>query len=178
MNRILLYFCIALFLAVLLYFLRDLLRKHINDESEAEKLTRYISFFLLVIYVGCVLYITIFSRDAQYRRPFFDPLWKLRKAIDIQGYTITIHLAELFDPVLNIIMFTPLGYFLPWCFKKLRNHELSVIMIGFICSAGIEFSQHYFQRGAFETGDIICNTLGCIVGVYVFKWFLHKNAPS
>lgn len=177
MTPILLYLGIVLMGAVLLYVLPGIVRHFAAEKADVDKIVHYLSVLIFMIYIGCVLYITIFSRVVQYRQPYFDPLWKLRKAIDIQGYTITIHIAELFDPILNIIMFIPLGYLLPWCIKKLRNHSLWVIMIGCICSAMIELTQHFAQRGAFETGDIMFNTIGCMLGVCIFKVFLEKVLP-
>lgn len=69
----------------------------------------------------------------------------------------------------NIIMFIPLGFFIPVVFKKMRkisNTALIVILITF----SIEFIQYFVGRSS-DIDDIIINLLGGIIGYGIFKVF-------
>ena len=46
----------------------------------------------------------------------------------------------------NIIMFIPFGVLLPIVFKQVRS-GWKCVLIGFLCSCGIEITQHITQRG-------------------------------
>lgn len=173
MKRILFYLSIVLLCALLLYVLGKRAQRAKNDEHLIRRI-HYIGLFLFLFYIFSVLYITIFSRTVQYRKPYLDPFWRLYLAFAVQNGRITIRWYQLNDATLNIIMFIPFGFFIPWCIKRLQNHSFLIVGLGFICSSLIELTQHYTLRGSFETSDILCNTIGCFIGVCIYK-FLLKN---
>ena len=174
MSKTLIYlFLIILGIAVLRLFTEHIYMT-ISDKKKADRIVHYIKLFLFIVYIGCVLYVTIISRSKAYRRPYLDPLWMLRKAIDIQGGTITIRMAYLNGPFENVVLFIPFGFFIPWCYQKLANPLFLTTAMGCIFSMFIEFTQHFAWRGSFETQDILFNTLGTIVGYLVYCLIL-KN---
>lgn len=74
----------------------------------------------------------------------------------------------------NILMFGPLGFFLPllWkCFRKLSK----TVLFGFLVSLAIECSQLFLARGT-DIDDLILNTSGVMLGYLVFAIF-HKLLP-
>lgn len=74
----------------------------------------------------------------------------------------------------NIILFIPYG-FLGILYPKLKNIFL-LLLIFFIVINIIEFSQYYFKRGFADIDDIILNTLGVIVGYFIYrKFFFIKD---
>ena len=73
--------------------------------------------------------------------------------------------------ILNILLFYPLGYLLPILFPKLKPKH--VILIGCLCSIATEATQHLLQMGWCETDDVIHNTLGTAIGVWV--WYLQSK---
>ena len=75
------------------------------------------------------------------------------------------------DTILNIILFVPLGFFLPFLYKKYKN-ICNVALIGFVFSLSIEMVQ-MFGRGSTDINDLITNTLGTILG-FVFYKLLSK----
>lgn len=68
---------------------------------------------------------------------------------------------------LNILMFEPIGMTLTALLKpsKARIPRLAtVVLFGMALSLTIELLQHIFVLGAFQTDDIIWNTIGCLLG--------------
>lgn len=78
-------------------------------------------------------------------------------------------LAEIF---LNILLYVPLGYLLPFVWPKMKRFgkllAWRVILIGFLMSCLTEVSQLVFKIGLFEFDDIINNTVGCLIGCSVY----------
>ena len=75
------------------------------------------------------------------------------------------------DTLLNIVLFVPLGFFLPFLYKKYKNVG-KVALIGLLLSLSIEIVQ-MFGRGSTDINDLITNTLGTIFG-YIFNKLLFK----
>ena len=77
----------------------------------------------------------------------------------------------------NIIGFLPFGFFLPVITRKLRHAPL-VILLGFLTSAAVEFTQLFTHTGSFDVDDMILNTFGTAVGylIYIiFEFFWRKT---
>ena len=73
------------------------------------------------------------------------------------------------DTILNIILFLPLGFFLPLLYKK-YNCFSKVLLIGFLFSLSIEVIQ-MFGFGRTDVNDLITNTVGSGLGYGVYKLF-------
>lgn len=71
------------------------------------------------------------------------------------------------DTVLNIILFVPLGFFLPLLYRKYSRLG-SIASIGFLFSLSIEIVQ-MFGRGATDINDLITNTAGACLGYFLFR---------
>lgn len=71
------------------------------------------------------------------------------------------------DTMLNIILFVPLGFFLPLLYKK-YSHISSVALTGFLFSLSIEIVQ-MFGRGSTDINDLITNTAGACLGYFIYK---------
>ncbi len=71
------------------------------------------------------------------------------------------------DTILNIILFFPLGFFLSLLYKK-YNRISNVALTGFLFSLSIEIVQ-MFGRGATDINDLITNTVGAILGYFIYK---------
>lgn len=68
----------------------------------------------------------------------------------------------------NILLFFPLGIFLPVFFKKINISE--IVLVAFFTSLYAEFLQFELEAGYADIDDLICNTLGaCIGGIIYFK---------
>ena len=72
--------------------------------------------------------------------------------------------------LMNVFLFFPLGLTLPYALPDKWKHQIVIaILFAFGLSVAIEFLQYYFCLGRAETDDVICNTLGCIIGTLSFK---------
>ena len=71
--------------------------------------------------------------------------------------------------ILNILLYYPLGYLLLILLPKLKPKY--VILIGCLCSIVTEVSQYVLKLGWCETDDVIHNTVGTAIGVWM--WHLQ-----
>ena len=78
----------------------------------------------------------------------------------------------------NMLMFFPLGIFVPVFFKKIKFIE--VVWLGFLLSALIELLQYSMSIGYTDIDDILTNTLGAALGAvtffYIFNGRKHTKA--
>ena len=80
----------------------------------------------------------------------------------IQGvYRRTTHLH-----VLNILMFIPFGYLLPH-FVQIKTWK--IVLLGLVFSLIIETSQLIFHVGFFQVDDLIDNTIGGVLGCFLYR---------
>ncbi|MGI2326865.1 VanZ family protein [Planococcus sp. YIM B11945] len=74
----------------------------------------------------------------------------------------------LFNTLGNILIFVPLGIFLSFLFSRFRTFS-KVMMIGFMVTVSIELLQFFLQLGQFDIDDILLNTIGALLGYFVYK---------
>ena len=125
----------------------------------------YIFSVLFGLYIGAVLWLTLFSRIGSHTRSFLWPL---------HSYVRIINKGDgqfLIENVANVCLFIPFGLVVS-CFE--RNSVKRVALIGFCCSFFIEILQSIFALGIFECDDLAHNTLGTILGFYIFKKYFGK----
>lgn len=75
--------------------------------------------------------------------------------------------ADFKNACLNVLLFVPLGIFLPVIWDKYRNIK-STMLVAFCMTVGIEFSQ-FFSFRATDINDIITNTAGALLGYLLIK---------
>lgn len=80
--------------------------------------------------------------------------------------------ADVRNTCLNVVMFVPLGIFLPVLWDKYRNIK-STMLVAFCMTVGIEISQ-FFSYRATDINDIITNIAGALVG-YLLTKGITKN---
>lgn len=73
------------------------------------------------------------------------------------------------DTVLNILLFIPMGFFIPLLYEK-YNKIGKVAPAGFLISLSIEITQ-MFGFGATDINDLITNTVGTCLGYGIYKMF-------
>lgn len=71
------------------------------------------------------------------------------------------------DVIPNVLMFIPLGFFIPVVFEKMRKIHKTTLVI-FLTTFSIEVCQYFIGRSS-DIDDIITNLLGGIIGYAVFK---------
>lgn len=86
---------------------------------------------------------------------------------------------DLRNTFLNILLFVPLGLFLPLLWKKYRTLS-QTLLLGFCATLGIELLQLLTWRIT-DINDIIANSLGCTLGYGLFRildLISGRNIPS
>ena len=78
----------------------------------------------------------------------------------------------VFNLVGNVLMFIPLGYFLPRLNRTLRGFFRTVAVSGAIIVA-VELFQLFSMLGSCDIDDLILNLAGTVIGYILFKIF-HK----
>lgn len=73
----------------------------------------------------------------------------------------------LYNTIGNILIFVPLGIFLSFLFSRFRTFP-KVMMIGFTITVSIELLQFFLQLGQFDIDDILLNTIGALLGYFVY----------
>lgn len=71
------------------------------------------------------------------------------------------------EKVPNIMLFIPLGFFIPAVYKNKRKFNRT-ILLSFVITFSIEFFQYFIGRAS-DIDDIITNLLGAIIGYGIFK---------
>lgn len=78
----------------------------------------------------------------------------------------------LLQIIMNIFMFIPIGFLLPYCFKKFEKSK-RVFFTTILFSGIIECTQGIFRMGMFEADDILGNVFGAELGFFFFC-FMRK----
>ena len=77
----------------------------------------------------------------------------------------------------NVILFIPLGIFLPMLAEKLRKFRKTLL-----CAAGlitaVELAQVLTLLGRCDIDDLILNLLGAAVGYGLYKWIFKASLPD
>ena len=75
--------------------------------------------------------------------------------------------------ILNVLLYVPMGYLLYVLFPKMKRWQ--IILIGCVCSVATETCQYFIKTGWCETDDVIYNTLGTAIGVWVWQQQLKRH---
>ena len=137
---------------------------------------------MFCVYVIGNLYCTVFSREwgsgvTVEFRPFMSIVRLFGEPIEADGNAVGFFArfmsgaAPYTGIIINILLYYPLGYLLPILFPKLKPKH--VILIGCLCSIATEATQYILKMGWCETDDVIHNTLGTAIGVWV--WYLQSK---
>lgn len=117
---------------------------------------------LLVFYSMILFCATVLCRNEGIRRYRLDLFWSWKAVIEINRTDL------IYENLLNIFMFIPIGYLLSECFKIRSNRIFFlVILIGIVTSGLIEVSQLVMKCGLCEVDDIVHNTIGCAIGYFI-----------
>ena len=74
----------------------------------------------------------------------------------------------------NVLGFVPAGFFIPVLWKNRRGF-LFTVCITFQMSLLVEILQLIFRVGSFDVDDLLLNTIGGILGYFVYKIMASKN---
>ena len=154
----------VLFLACVLplfFLLYKCYRKHHQDKYGSVpnisvwKLFSAVIFFCYLLFL---FYVTFLERNSDYGGYANYHLFRAWKdawnQFDNQAWL---------NIILNILMFLPLGFFIPVFSHRFRNWYIPLVS-GFLCSGFIEMFQNMTGKGLCDVDDLLCNTLGAFLG--------------
>ena len=123
---------------------------------------RKIAKLLLIEYVFLIYCSTVIFRETNDTTKY--------KPTTIETYKEIIEKGSLrIDPeiLMNVLVFVPLGLLVCSAFKSVKWWQ--TLMIGCGMSVSIEILQYVLKRGTTEIGDLLHNTLGCLIGIAFCK---------
>ena len=82
-----------------------------------------------------------------------------------------------FNVIGNVCVFVPLGVFLPKLFERCRC-LLAVLVLSLELSLVIEIVQLVTRIGSFDVDDLLLNTIGGILGYFVYKIFVGAKSKQ
>ena len=140
------------------------------------RLDRAVRVTVFGIYLLANLYETILFRVAAPEPNMeLEPLWSYREAFQIADHLEITSYALFEEIILNILLYIPFGYLLPFTFPKLK--PLPVLWICAGCSLFTEMTQLVFHIGLCELDDLINNSLGAGIGVCMYWLWMRKRDP-
>lgn len=168
---------IAVLLSCILPYVDTKLCKHFGlniqgglDEHENAPMygliRKLILYLVFLIYICVLFYLVLFARNVN--TDYLIRNTGIRLFIMTwQGFDLPA--MEFFEFYLNLMLFIPMGYLLPYTFNLFRAHTLRRPLIAsFLISVLIENLQLMMKRGTYDTSDIIANSLGALIGSYLY----------
>lgn len=115
---------------------------------------------ILIFYLFVVLSVTLFRRSGFWNGEIISFFYSHKDA--------WISASAWRNIILNILMFVPMGFWLPVGKRRFRVFW-KTYLLGFALTIGIEFLQLTLSLGMFEVADIFNNTLGTMIGYGCYK---------
>lgn len=115
--------------------------------------------FTIAIIIVMTLYDRIPGREYSFRLLLFGSYIESFRERDVE---------TLLQIIMNVVMFIPIGFFLPCCFKRFENSRY-VFGVVLISSGIIEMIQGFARIGMFELDDILGNVLGAEIGYWIWR---------
>ena len=111
---------------------------------------------ILIAYIIFILSETLLFRKPTTGEHLQLELFWSYKVIDVQ-----------FNQMLcNVLLFIPFGLLL----KLLGINTWLILLIGFTFSCSIELLQYLLRLGLCELDDVLHNTLGTLIGIFIGNW--------
>lgn len=85
----------------------------------------------------------------------------------VRPYLVRIALHNLFG---NVVLFIPLGWFLPALFPKLRSFPMTFLSV-FVSVSCVEVLQVLFTIGICDVDDLLLNLLGASLGYGAYRFY-------
>ena len=117
-----------------------------------------------ILYVLGILYFTVGDRliAIAFGTRAFDTVRQLNFSL-FWSYAKFDQADIRWQVYMNVFLFIPFGFMLPWCSSKLQRFW-KVLLIAAALSALTEAAQYFLRIGLCETDDVIHNTLGAVIG--------------
>lgn len=141
-------------------------------EKHRHSLVKVLSWMLFIIYLIGMFYFLFFSEhygrmgdmdEYRYNLKLFREIKRILSHYKILGFEFV--LVNLFG---NVLAFAPFGMFLP-IVNKNDDKLLRVLMASFGFSLMVETIQLVYKIGCFDVDDMLLNTIGGVLGLFIFR---------
>lgn len=158
---------INIFYALLCVFLPCIIYQRFHSKKNKKNpipVSHYIWTYIFIFYLYLVLQVT--GIPSIWEIGNYGSLIRLEEIslIPFQSKGLTTY-------ALNVIMFMPLGFLLPFIWKQWRS-LLPTLLTGLVFSLIIELTQ-LFNRRLTDIDDLMMNTLGTVIGYGI--WLLYQR---
>ena len=173
---------IAIFLSIVLPLIDKQISKKLGislqggleDNVSAAAINRY-RFIILnltfILYLAILVYIVIFARSVN--EDYLVRNSGIRLFI-MSWQGIDMPAMEFMEFYLNLMLFIPMGYLLPYVYKFFRRRAIiKPLIASFLVSVLIENLQLMTKRGTYDSSDVIANTLGSLIGSALYIQFAY-----
>lgn len=126
------------------------------------KFVRLFWWIMLIFYLFVVFSITLF-RSSVFQNGQIISFFYSYKVAWISASEVAWR-----NIILNILMFVPLGFWLPVGKERFRVFW-KTYLVGFLLTVGIESLQLILSLGLFEVADLFNNTMGTMIGYGLYK---------
>ena len=146
-------------------------------------IAREIILFIFFVYFLFLLLLTIFKGGRiEFSNQFNSFMYRehgllgiinivpIKETINTFMHSETGMRNSLINVIGNILVFMPLGFFIPLLFDKFNNLK-KVLKVGCLSSLAIELSQLFVGSNVCDIDDVIYNTLGALAGFICYKTF-------
>lgn len=136
------------------------------DDHGKARLWKWINAVYLLLAIFGIFYTTLFSRVPGTEHPI--------RQIPFYTFYLARKKPELYrEMFMNVLLFVPFGMSFPWMLR----HRISVIFrtvltAAWICMA-VEIIQVVFRLGQAEVDDLICNSLGALIGSLAYVLYMR-----
>lgn len=132
-----------------------------SKDDKRKRIWKIINIFLTIVGIMLVLESTIMYRTVEKQELVFIPFYSFYEAIEQPEFYRSM--------LMNILLFEPLGLTTPFALPSKFHKKVKItIGLGFLLSICVEIIQYAFCLGRAEVDDVICNTLGCAIGVTAY----------
>ncbi len=145
------------------------------------RVRKLLLFGIFAVYIAVVAWLVFFSRAASEEYLVHVAVFQdLNNAINIDfGILRELSLGEPFIQIIkaediaqaymNLMLFVPMGYLLPYVFDWFRERpKVRPFVAGVLIALLIENLQLIFRRGFYDLDDLIGNSVGALIGQYLF----------
>lgn len=142
---------------------------YINKKNIKFNIKKELILLIFIIYLTSLLSLTIIPRITNNKGINIIPFKIVYDSIiELKNGNISYLIISFIG---NIIIFIPYGLLLKTIYKL---NDKKTILIGFLTTFLIEFIQ-IFQDRWVDIDDIILNTLGVLIGIFIFRKLIDKN---
>ena len=141
------------------------------------RLKRYI-WVSFAFYCLIMLWLLFYRARGDERSCSLEPLYTIRGYFnilfhpDIYGWGLRRYAVINFGG--NILLFVPLGLFLPSLFPAQQRFWVFFLTVALTISA-VEVTQYLTYTGAMDVDDLLLNTAGACLGYLLFKTTILQN---